>query len=179
MLFRSAVISLRPAANRATWTRHIETGKTAANLLGRNLAAQLQPTAQDLTMYGVTAMNASSIPSAAKSRLDNLGRALITAKKAFALGLTNSIMMGLSPGATSEQFFTDPHAAHDDLTNLQKTLSFMGQMLTAFYADLDSTADPACSAKTLGQTTILTVHGDTPHTPLQRNAWPEIGRAHV
>ena len=44
-------------------------------------------------------------------------------------------------------------------------------MLTAFYADLATAQDPACSGTTLDKNTILTVHGDTPHDPLVQNAW--------
>ena len=45
-------------------------------------------------------------------------------------------------------------------------------MLDAFYADLATVMDPACS-KTLDQSVVLTVHGDTPHNPLISSAWPD------
>ena len=48
-----------------------------------------------------------------------------------------------------------------------------GRFLDAFYADLATSPDPACTAKTLDQTVILTVHGDQPHTPYNRSAWPD------
>lgn len=173
-IYYKALIGMRLAAGRPTWTRHIETGKTAANLLGTNLASQLKPMQADLDMYGITAMNASTIASAAKTRLENLGRALITAKKAFQLGLTNSVIIGVSPNATSEQLFTDPHDAFNNVpTNVTQVCQFFGGMLTAFYNDLATAPDPACQAKNLSDTVIMTVHGDTPHTPLQRSAWPD------
>jgi len=46
-------------------------------------------------------------------------------------------------------------------------------MLDAFYNDLAASADPACAGTNLDKTTILTVHGDTPHNPLQGDAWPD------
>lgn len=173
-IYYKAIIGMRLAAGRPTWTRHIETGKTAANLLGKNLASQLKPMQADLDMYGITSMLASNIPSAAKTRLENLGRALITTKKAFTLGLTNSVIIGVSPNATSEQLFTDPHDVFNNIpTNCTQTCQFFGGILNAFYLDLEASADPACSAKNLGETTVMTVHGDTPHTPLQASAWPD------
>ena len=46
-------------------------------------------------------------------------------------------------------------------------------MLDRFYADLGTSPDPACTAKTLDQTVITTIHGDHPHNPLVRPGWPD------
>jgi hypothetical protein len=46
-------------------------------------------------------------------------------------------------------------------------------MLNAFYDDLASSPDPACSESSLADTVILTAHGDTPKTPTQASAWPD------
>lgn len=173
--YYKAVIGLREAAGRPTWSRYLETTKTAANLLGKNLSAQLQPTAADLTNYGVTALATSAISAAGQEKLSNFGRSLIVTAKAFRLGLTNSVIIGLSPGATSETTFTDPHVVFSpgNKTLLMDTVRLLGQMLDAFYADLASFEDPVCSGQYLDQTTVLTVHGDTPHSPLQGDAWPD------
>ena len=171
--YYKAIIGLRDAAGRPTWTRHIETAKTATNLLGRNISAKLTPTQADLDAYGITKLNASLAGASAKQRLTNVGRALITTAKAFKLGLTNSVIIGLSPGATSEQTFVDPHVVFDNVGSLKATVAALGAMLNGFYNDLDQTADPACLDSKLSQTTILTVHGDTPHNPLQASAWPD------
>jgi len=171
--YYKAIIGLRDAAGRPTWTRHIDTAKTAANLLGRNLAGNLTPTQADLDAYGVTALNASLAGTVAKQRLTNVGRALITTAKAFKLGLTNSVIIGLSPGATSEQTFVDPHVVFDSVGSLKATVAALGAILNGFYKDLDQTTDPACPENKLSKTTILTAHGDTPHTPLQASAWPD------
>jgi hypothetical protein len=171
--YYKAIVSLRDAAGRPTWTRHLETAKTATNLLGRNLSGLLTPTQADLDAYGVTALNASTAGAIAKSRLTNIGRALITTAKAFKMGLTNSVILGLSPGATSEQTFVDPHVVFDDMSSLKATVQALGAILNGFYADLDTMVDPSCLTGKLSQSTILTVHGDTPHTPLQASAWPD------
>jgi hypothetical protein len=171
--YYKAIVSLRDAAPRATWTRHLETTKTAANLLGRNLSAKLLPSATDMAAYGVNTLQASAAGSSAKDRLTNFAKALITTAKAFKLGLTNCVILGLAPGATSEQTFVDPHVAFNDVPSLKATVKALGTILDAFYNDLDMTPDPACTTSKLSQTTILTVHGDTPHTPLQASAWPD------
>ena len=46
-------------------------------------------------------------------------------------------------------------------------------MLNAFLNDLATAQDPACVENTLADTVVLTVHGDTPHDPLQRSGWPD------
>jgi hypothetical protein len=171
--YYKAIIGLRDAAGRPTWTRHIDTAKTATNLLGRNLSAVLTPGPLDLESYGINALNASLAGASAKQRLTNVGRALITTAKAFKLGLTNSVILGLSPGATSETTFVDPHVVFNDMGSLKATVAALGAILNGFYNDLDTMTDPACSDKKLSQTTILTVHGDTPHSPLQASAWPD------
>ncbi len=171
--YYKAIVGLRDAAGRPTWTRQLEVTKTASNLIGKNLAAQLVPQQADLDAYGITEMMASSISQAAKDRLGNLGRSLITTRKAMALGLTNSVIIGLSPGATSETSFTDPHPMFNDPTNLRLTAQYLGRILDGFYADLATAPDPACTEQKLSETVILTAHGDTPHTPLQNDAWPD------
>lgn len=171
--YYKAIIGLREAAGRPTWTRHLETAKTATNLLGRNLSTVLTPGPLDLEAYGINALNLSPAGASAKQRLTNVGRALITTAKAFKLGLTNSVIIGLSPGATSEQTFVDPHVAFDSVSSLKATVAALGAILNGFYNDLDTMTDPACSEKKLSQTTILTAHGDTPHSPLQASAWPD------
>ncbi len=171
--YYKAIVSLRDAAGRPTWTRHLEIAKTATNLLGLNLSGLLTPTQADLDAYGITALNASTAGAVAKSRLTNVGRALITTAKAFKNSLTNSVILGLSPGATSEQTFVDPHVAFDDMSSLKATVKALGAILNGFYNDLDTMVDPSCLTGKLSQSTILTVHGDTPHTPLQASAWPD------
>ena len=174
--YYKAIISLREASERPTWKRQLDVTKTATNLLGRNLALKLTPTKSDLDMYGITALNASAAGAVAKDRLTNLGKALITTAKAFREGLTNSVILGLSPGATSEQTFVDPHVVFADTGSLKATVAALGAILDGFYKDLDSTSEKDCKstmAEKLSDRTILTVHGDTPHTPLQGEAWPD------
>jgi len=173
--YYKAVLGLREAAGRPTWSRYLDTTKTAANLLGRNLSAQLTPDATDLANYGITGLAASAMSAAGKDKLTNFAKSLIVASRAFKLGLTNSVIVGLSPGATSETTFTDPHVVFSpgNAALLKDTVKLLGMMLDAFYNDLSMSPDPACASATLDQTTVLTVHGDTPHTPLQGDAWPD------
>ena len=75
----------------------------AANLLGKNLASQLRPTAADLTRYGIT----TGIGAA---KLSSIGNTLITTAKAFALNLTSHVML--------PAFLDDPHGAFQNMTTL-------------------------------------------------------------
>lgn len=171
-----AVLGLREVAGRPTWTRHMETAKTAANLLGKNMSAALTPNATDLANYGVNALASSAVGTAGKDRLTNFAKSLIVTARAFNRGLTNSVIIGLAPGATSETTFVDPHVVFSatNANMLKDTVKFLGIILDAFYADLASYDDPVCGDGTkLDKSTILTVHGDTMHTPLQGNAWPD------
>src|SRR6185436_18849281 len=70
---------------------------------------------------------------------------------------------------------TDPHVVFSpsNAALLNDTVKFLGMMLNSFYNDLSAIPDPTCSAQMLDKTTVFTVHGDTPHTPLQGDAWPD------
>lgn len=170
--YYKAVVGLREGAKLPTWKRHLNVTKTAANVVGRNLANQLVPTNADLTAYGVTALLASQASATAKTKLENCARALITAAKAFKLNLTMNVQIALAPGATDDTF-TDPHGTFNSLAATKATVQAIGTMLNAFYLDLASSPDPSCAEKTLAETVILTAHGDTPKTPLQASAWPD------
>jgi hypothetical protein len=182
--YYKAMLSLRDIAGRPTWATEIAITEQAANLLGKNLASVLTPTAADIQAYGLNTLNndpallalagtlgMSQAP--AQIQLTNLGMALITTAKAFSAGLTNCVVLGLCPGQTSEKTFTDPHMAFNDPPSMQSTVTAIGTILDAFYNDLAGRMDPACSSKNLDQTTIFTVHGDTPHDPFNSSAWPD------
>lgn len=172
--YYKAILGLREAAGRPTWTRHLEVTKTAANLIGKKLAAELMPTPTDLDLYGVNALvTALGANDVATKKLSNVARGLATTAKAFKKGLMNCVVIGMSPGAAAEQLFTDPHDAPNSMPRIVATCTALGQMLNAFYNELALYDDPSCSGMKLDKTTIMTLHGDTPHTPLQFNAWPD------
>jgi hypothetical protein len=172
--YYKAILGLRDAAGRPTWSHELETTKSAANLLGKNLANKLMPTPLDLATYGVNdVMNATVFGGEnGRERLINMAKSLIITKKAFELGLTNQVIIGVVP-ETGGGNFTDPHPAFDDPAGTLQTITFFGKFLEAFYTDLATTKDPACTSKYLDKTTILTVHGDHPHDPLSRSNWPD------
>ncbi len=169
--YYKAIVGLRHGAKLPTWKRHLDITKTAAGVVGINLGNQLTPQAADLAAYGLDTLQASQASPEAKSKLGNLGRALITTAKAFKAGLTNCVQIALAPGAT-DNAFSDPHAAFNDMNGLRATVVALGSMLNAFYNDL-AVPDPACSEGTLADSVVLTAHGDTPKTPLQASAWPD------
>ncbi|MEO5725492.1 MAG: hypothetical protein ABI134_21625, partial [Byssovorax sp.] len=127
------------------------------NFLGKNLAAQLLPSAQDLTDYG--------IDGGTPNKLREIGRALITTSKAFRMGLTQSVIM---PAMRD-----DPHGAFANMGTLQSTVGTLGKILDAFLVDLGAQQDPACTSRSLADNVVMTFHGDTPKDPRNRNGWPD------
>lgn len=155
--YYKAFLGLNRAAGRSTWARPLRTGKQAANFLGKNLAAQLAPKAEDLTRYG--------IDGGSPSKLEQIARTLITTAKAFQLGLTQSVVL---PAMRD-----DPHGAFGDMNNLRMTVATLGKILDAFLGDLDAVQDPLCTTRTMADNVVLTIHGDTPKDPRDRSGWPD------
>ena len=151
-----AFLGMHAAAGRSTYLRTNTVGKTAANLLGKNLAAQLQVQAADDTRYGVNAGTAT--------RISEFARALATTAKAFKMGLTTSLVM--------PAFNDDPHGAFANMANLNATIASIGKAMEAFMEDL-KVADPSCAGSTLADNVVITIHGDTPKSPVQRGGWPD------
>ncbi len=171
--YYKAILGLREAAGRPTWSHQLEITKKAVNLLSRNLAAQLNPTQADLDAYGIGTLNAGISNGNAKEQLTNIGRTLITTARAFKLGLTNSVMIATTDIGTGDDQFTDPHKAFLNMTQLQAIVATFGQMFNAFYNDLAASPDPTCQSQSLDKSVVFTVHGDTPKTPRQTDAWPD------
>ena len=138
--------------------RPMDTGKVAANLLGKNLADQLRPTPADDAMYGLTAGTPTAIVE--------IAHALCTAVKSFKLGLTSSVIL--------PAFRDDPHGAFaNGDAGPQKMALMLGKVLDAFMAHAAASPDPSCTSKSLAESIVMTVHGDTPKTPLDRNGWQD------
>jgi hypothetical protein len=155
--YYKAFLSFDRAAGRPTWAAPLRTGKASANFLGKNLAAQLTPTAQDLANYG--------IDDGTPTKLSEVGRALITGAKAFQLGLTQALVI---PALRD-----DPHGAFGDMNNLLMTVKALGQYLDQFMTDMMGVQDPSCTSSSMADNLVITVHGDTPKDPTNRNGWPD------
>ncbi len=151
-----AFLSLSRMSGRPTSKRSLTTGREASALLGTNLADALSVTNADLARYG--------IGGATPTKLAKLGRTLIVTAKAFAMGLTSSVVL---PAMKD-----DPHGAFANMASLRATTTSLGLILDAFLGDLSTIDDPSCSSK-LADTTIISIHGDTPKNPLVRSGWPD------
>ena len=152
-----AMASLNRAANRSTTTRAYGTAKQAASLLGINLADRLAISQEDLDRYGVT-------PST-RTNVADIARSLIIAVKSFQLGLTSSMVL---PAMND-----DPHGAWDDIPGTVQAVADLGRVFDAFMADLAATPDDSCAGATLADNFVMTIHGDTPKTPLARPVWDD------
>ena len=155
--YYKANLSLHAAAARPTMTSGLRTGKVAANLLGKNLASQLKPSATDLARYGITA-NTSA-------KLSSIANTLITTAKAFALNLTSHIML--------PTFLDDPHGAFQDMATLQATAEGYGKILDAFMADCMAVDDPMCAGRKIGDNLVMAWVGDTTKDPFTPGGWPD------
>jgi hypothetical protein len=155
--YYKAFLGLNKAAGRPTMAAKLRVGKSAANFLGKNLADQLRPTAEDLARYG--------IDGGTPTKLSEIGKTFITTAKAFKLGLTSSVML---PAMRD-----DPHGAFADMANLTMTVGLLGRMFNELMNDLDAVEDPLCTSRTLADSVVITVHGDTPKDPRDNSGWPD------
>ncbi len=155
--YYKAFLGLNRVAARPTYARQLRITKASANFLGKNLAALLMPKPDDMMRYGVG--------PGSPSKLSEIGYALLTTVNAFKMGLTNSVIMPV--------LRDDPHGAFQDMANLEMTVGTLGKMLDEFMTDLEALKDPACSAKSLADTTVMTIHGDTPKDPRNKSGWPD------
>jgi hypothetical protein len=150
-------LGLSAAAGRSTRVRGLRTAKTASNLLGINLSAQLRPSNEDLSRYG--------IGGGSPTKLVEIAKALVTTAKAFRLGLTSSVLI---PALND-----DPHGAFANMGTLRDTIGTIGKMLDGFMKDLAQWDDPTCAGTKLSDNVVISVHGDTPKTPLRAAGWPD------
>jgi hypothetical protein len=150
----ATLAALNRAADRSTTRLAYATGKSAARFLGTNLAAQLKVQPADELRYGIDA--------AMRPEIAELGRTLIIAAKAFQLGLTSSLIV---PGLRD-----DPHQAFTAPAALRASTTGLKQVLDGFLADLASKTDSVTGAR-LSDEIVMTIDGDTPKTPLDRNNW--------
>ena len=174
--YYNALVGLRRAAGRSSWQPQLDITKNAARLIGLNFAAALTPTAQHLNDFGITELSTATISPMQRAGLEAFARTLVTVALAFRLGLSNSAIVALSPGPTSEQTFTDPHVTGASSINKNRgreTARLLGKMLDAFYNELATQPDPESSGQTLADTTVFAAWGDTPHTPLKLSNWPD------
>jgi hypothetical protein len=157
-VYYKAFLGLNGLAGRATVQKSYGTGKVAANLIGQNLADQLKPTTDDLTLYGVT----SGTPTA----VSDLANAMITGVRAMRLGLTSMLVI--------PAFRDDPHGlfAGGDAAAQTKAAQ-IGKLFDGLAAHAATVPDPSGGNGTLWDNLVLTIHGDTPKDAQTRSGWPD------
>ena len=154
--YYKAFLGLNASAGRSTFAKQYGVGKVSMNLLAKNLSAQLTPSAADEALFGINA--------AMDGTVANMGRGFIIASKAMGLGLTSMLIMR----STND----DPHGAYGNgnAMPLARTANF-ASIFNGLQKYLETFEDPGCSAKTLSDRTMLTIHGDTYKAPFNRNGW--------
>jgi hypothetical protein len=53
------------------------------------------------------------------------------------------------------------------------TVKALGQYLDQFMTDMMGVQDPSCTSSSMADNLVITVHGDTPKDPTNRNGWPD------
>ncbi len=156
--YYKAFLGLNRAAGLKTMAPSLDTGKVAANLLGKNLSSALTPTAQDDINYGIGAGTAT--------KFVEIAHCLCTAVKAFKMGLTSCVIF--------PAMLDDPHDMFDSgLALAQMTAQTLGQIISAFMADCAAAPDPSCSSQTLADSIVFSLHGDTTKDPTTQSGWPD------
>lgn len=180
--YYKALVGLRKSASRSTWAPQLAVTKNAARIIGLNFAAQLSPAESDLADYGIQEMiesissNSNYMTAGQRKGIEEFGRVLIVVSKAFALGLSKTAIVALSPGPTSETTFTDPHVTFDSGMTMDQgrnTTKHLGKVLDGFYNYLSTQIDPESPTERLDKNTVFVAYGDTPHTPLVGRTWPD------
>lgn len=149
----ATLAALNRASQRPTTKTAYSTARSAAGFLGTNLAAQLQILPADLAAYGIDGNMRADVAA--------LGRTLIVAAKAFAMGLTSSIVV---PGPRD-----DPHPAFANVPGATAVAANLRSVLDGFMGHLDRLTDGA--GRKLSEEIVMTFEGDTPKTPLSRPNW--------
>jgi len=153
----ATLAGLNRAAGRSTTKSAYATGRSAARFVGTNLSAKLSILPADEAAYGIT--------PAMRPDLAELGRTLIVTAKAFQMGLTQSVIV---PGLRD-----DPHGAFadpDGPNGLTATALGHKAILDGFMNDLGTRLDDV-SQQPLADDVVITIEGDTPKTPIDRNGW--------
>jgi len=150
-----AFAQLNRASGMTTQKKSYSTASGAASFLGTNLAAKLQILPADYTMYGVD--------GSTRGNVKDIADTLIFTAKAFAMGLTNSVVL---PAMRD-----DPHGAFaDGSSNIVPNQ--LKKVLDGFMTHLSMLTDEA-TMETLADNTVITVSGDTPKDARNRSGWPD------
>ena len=149
-----AFAQLNRASGRSTQKAAYTTASGAAGFLGTNLAAKLAITQADQAMYGLDGSTRGNVRA--------IGETLIISVKAFAMGLTNAVVL---PAMRD-----DPHGAFNGDVNIVPPQ--LKKVLNGFMTHLTNTVDTATN-KSLVDDVIVTISGDTTKDPLVRNGWPD------
>jgi hypothetical protein len=145
---------LNRAAGLTTTRDAYSTARAAARFVGTNLAAQLAITPADEAAYG--------IDGTMRADLQDIARTLIVTAKAFQLRLTSSVIL---PALRD-----DPHTAFQNVTQLRTDTAKLKGVLDAFMTDLRNRTD-SITQTPLSENLVITIEGDTPKDPLNRNNW--------
>ncbi len=152
----ATLAALNRAADRPATRAAYSTARRAAGFLGTNLAKQLEIMPEDLMRYRIDATMRADIAA--------LGRTLIVAAKAFAMGLTSSIIV---PGPRD-----DPHTAFADVAEATRVAASLRAVLDGFMSHLTALED-AVTKRKLSEDIVITIDGDTPKTPIDLRNWSD------
>ncbi len=151
-----AFLGLNAVAGRTSVERSLNSSKVAVGLLAQNLSSKLTPSAAERASFGYQA----GMPQPVVDLID----ATITGLKAMGLGLTAMVTM--------PAFRDDPHGRFNNGNAEAKEYStYIASLFDGLAAMAKGMPDPAGGTKSLWDSLVLTVHGDTFKDPFQRSGW--------
>jgi hypothetical protein len=164
--YYKAFVGLNAVAGRSTVAKQLAVGNVSFNLLSKNLSNQLRPTMDEQALFGLNDTEFASLKDTHKNAIRNMANAMITAVKGFSLGITSMLLIN--------GFRDDPHGmfANGDAAaaSMGKAL---GRMLNGLHDFAKTKQDPGCSAKSLADSLIFSVSGDTFKAPFARSGWAD------
>lgn len=165
--FYKGMVGTQKSAVLPTYFKSYQTTKLGSNLVGVNLADKLAPTDADRRRYGLTG---NTPPRFAEFR-----DRLIVAEKAFKLGLSTMIAIGMEPDDIHPLYTS---AGQGGITASQAS-AIIGGFMDAFYEglNLDETGkpipDPFHPELKLADNTVIAVVQDNLRSTFEAGGWPD------
>ena len=148
-----ALMSLNKAAGNEATKNAFGVGKTSAFVIGKNLAALLQPSLAQQSRY-----------AGAPGRLREFGEVMAIGANCFINGICSMIHF--------QGFNDDPHQHFNDIAGGIADEMVAAEIVAGLFTDL-SVEDPYCPGSLMYQKTVTVFEGDTMKNPYTAAGWPD------
>ncbi|MCS6912825.1 MAG: hypothetical protein RMK29_11650 [Myxococcales bacterium] len=165
--FYKGMLGTQKSATLPTYFRSYQTTKLGSHLVGVNLADKLTPTAADQRRYGLTGNS--------PAKFAEFRNRLIIAEKAFKLGLSTMICIGMEPDDIHSLYTSSGQGG----INAAQASAILGTFLDAFMEGLTvdeegkRVPDPFHPELTLGDNTVILFVQDNLRSTFDNPGWPD------